>query len=118
MVRRSTDVLNGLQQAVDPRRERLKQIQARWAEFPGSGPRGTGSTGLASSDFAGWARQQNENFEGQNLERELAGLSPMQHRFGGEISVDSEMPSTMWDPARQTSAVPGTQWAPRKKKVV
>ena len=94
MVQRSTNALAGLQQAVDPRRARLKQIESRWAQFPGSGPQGTGSTGLLSDDFAGWTKQQNENIEGLNLQRELAGQEPLQQRFGGEINLSAGMPST------------------------
>lgn len=84
----------------------LNAVHRRWQELPGSAPNGTGSTGLAGSDSAGWFRQQNENMNALDTDRANEGKAPFEHQFGGEISAGGELPSTMFAPG-QTSAVTG-----------
>ena len=50
--------------ALTPQMIQAQQTQARWKQFPGSRPGGTGPTGLNSQDAQGWTDMQNDNLAG------------------------------------------------------
>lgn len=78
----------------DPREARLQQIRARWKQFPGSAPGGTGPTGLMSNDAQGWSSMLNEQTEAANLSNEMAGKPPLSVRRGRDLGG---MPASLAD---------------------
>ncbi len=90
-----TNGLQGLQAA-------LEAIRAKWAQYPGRAPNGTGPTGLLPNDAQGYSDMLNEQTEGLNDENALAGKGPVAVHSGRDSS--SEMPVNAEDEALRAVA--------------
>jgi hypothetical protein len=72
---------------------RLKQLEQGFQDFPGRAPGGTGKTGLASDDLAGYMQMLRERIEYASLKAALPGLAaggPV--RAGGAYIVGERGP--------------------------
>ena len=77
------------QPAVDALK-RLGEIEDYYRQYPGAAPNGTGTTGLMSTDAAGWGRLQDMQREYLNLTADLQGKQRPAVR-SGRLVVEDEV---------------------------
>lgn len=93
-------------QSQDPA-SRLAEIQAKWKQFPGRAPNGTGPTGLNPDDAQGWSDMENEQTEALRLQDQLGGKAGPTIRVGRQSALagihDATDPYAGLDPNSTTS---------------